>query len=79
GQMTKIVSSFVGVVPADNPRLAVGVVVFDPKAATYGGAVAGPVFKEVSAYALQALGVPPSGSEPDLFPIEWGTPDDEDE
>ena len=79
GQMTKIVSSFVGVVPADAPRLAVGVVVFDPKAATYGGAVAGPVFKEVAAYALQALGVPPSGSEPKLFPSTWGTPDDEDE
>ena len=76
GQMNKIVSSFVGVVPADAPRLAVGVVIYDPKAAIYGGAVAGPVFKEVAAYGLQALGVPPSGSEPQLLPNEWGKPDD---
>lgn len=79
GQMTKIVSSFIGVVPADNPRLAVGVVVFDPSNATYGGVVAGPVFKEVAAYALQALGVPPSGSEPQLFPMDWGKSAAEDE
>jgi len=77
GQMTKIVSSFIGVVPADNPRLAVGVVLYDPKAAIYGGAVAGPVFKDVAAYALQALGVAPSGSEPKLFPTEWGQPEGE--
>ena len=78
GKMTKIVSSFVGVVPADNPRLAIGVVVYDPKAASYGGVVAGPVFKDVAAYALQALGVPPSGSEPKLFPMEWGTSKEKD-
>lgn len=79
GQMTKIVSSFVGVVPADAPRLAVGVVLYDPKAAIYGGAVAGPVFKEVAAYGLQALGVPPSGSEAKLLPNEWGKPDDDED
>lgn len=73
GQMNKIVSSFVGVVPADAPRLAVGVVLYDPKAAIYGGAVAGPVFKEVAAYGLQALGVPPSGSAAKLRPTTWGT------
>lgn len=77
GQMTKIVSSFIGVVPADKPRLAVGVVLYEPQAASYGGVVAGPVFKDVAAYALQALGVPPSGSEPELFPVTWGKSDDD--
>lgn len=78
GGMSKIVSSFVGVVPADKPRLAIGVVVFDPKAATYGGVVAGPVFKDVAAYALQALGVPPSQKAAKHYPTTWGTQESEE-
>ncbi|OGW33177.1 MAG: hypothetical protein A2X59_10640, partial [Nitrospirae bacterium GWC2_42_7] len=41
----RFVSSFVGFVPADNPKFAMIVVIFEPKGQNYGGVVAGPVFK----------------------------------
>jgi cell division protein FtsI (penicillin-binding protein 3) len=55
---TKYVSSFVGFVPADNPRIAVIVVIYEPKGMTYGGVVAGPVFKDIANQALSYLNVP---------------------
>jgi len=54
----KFVSSFVGFIPADNPRIALIVVIHDPKGAHYGGVVAAPVFKEISNEALSYLQVP---------------------
>jgi cell division protein FtsI/penicillin-binding protein 2 len=54
----KYVSSFVGFVPADDPRLAMIVVVFEPKGAIYGGVVAAPVFKDIADQALSYLDVP---------------------
>lgn len=41
-------ASFAGYFPADNPKYSMIVVVNRPQGAYYGGAVAGPVFKEVS-------------------------------
>lgn len=54
----KYVSSFVGFIPAENPRIALIVVIHDPKGAHYGGVVAGPVFKAISDEALAYLNVP---------------------
>jgi cell division protein FtsI/penicillin-binding protein 2 len=54
----KFVSSFVGFVPADNPRLAMIIVVYEPKGAIYGGAVAAPVFRDIATQALSYLDVP---------------------
>ena len=54
----KYVSSFVGFVPADKPRLAMIVVVYEPRGAIYGGVVAAPVFREVATQALSYLEVP---------------------
>ncbi|MEM9068317.1 MAG: penicillin-binding protein [Myxococcota bacterium] len=51
-------ASFVGFVPADNPRLVISVVVDEPIIAHYGGIVAGPVFRRVGEGALRHLGVP---------------------
>lgn len=58
----KYVSSFVGVVPADRPRIVVLVMVDEPKGEIYGGLVAAPVFKEIAWAALSDLGVPPERS-----------------
>lgn len=55
---TKYVSSFVGFVPADDPRFAVIVVVYEPKGIRYGGLVAGPVFRNIADQALSYLDVP---------------------
>ncbi|TKB53733.1 peptidoglycan D,D-transpeptidase FtsI family protein [Ferrimonas aestuarii] len=54
------VTSFAGVAPAENPRLAIAVVINDPKGESYsGGSVAAPVFAKVMANALQLLNVAP--------------------
>ncbi len=46
------VSSFVGFVPADNPRYVIYVSLDDPRGLYWGGYTAGPVFKEVAKRAL---------------------------
>ena len=59
---TLFVGSFVGFVPADNPRLAMIVVIDEPHGESWGGTVAAPVFKRVGEQVLNYLGV--SSSEP---------------
>ena len=54
----RYVSSFVGFVPADNPRFAMIVVVYEPKGQVYGGLVAGPVFKRIADQSLSYMNVP---------------------
>jgi cell division protein FtsI (penicillin-binding protein 3) len=54
----KYVSSFVGFVPADNPKLAMIIVVYEPKGEIYGGIVAGPVFRKTASEALSYMSVP---------------------
>ena len=61
----KFVSSFVGFVPADNPRLAMIVVVYEPKGEIYGGVVAAPVFQEIANQALSYLNIPREDSSDD--------------
>ncbi len=55
-------ASFIGIAPADVPRLAVSVTLQDPKGVHYGGMLGGPVFKDVMSFALKSLGVPPTGT-----------------
>ncbi len=54
----KYVSSFVGFVPADNPKIAMIIVIYEPKGQIYGGLVAAPVFKRIAENALSYLNVP---------------------
>ncbi|HEX8171093.1 MAG TPA: penicillin-binding transpeptidase domain-containing protein [Thermoanaerobaculia bacterium] len=56
----RFVGSFAGYVPADRPRVAILVVVDEPRGEYYGGAVAAPVFREIAEGTLRYLGVPPS-------------------
>lgn len=56
----RYVGSFAGYVPADRPRLAILVVIDEPKPEHYGGAVAAPAFREIAEGALRYLGVQPS-------------------
>ncbi|HEY6140624.1 MAG TPA: penicillin-binding transpeptidase domain-containing protein [Thermoanaerobaculia bacterium] len=58
--MDRVVASFAGYVPADRPRLAILIVVDEPKGTQYGGTIAAPAFKEIAEPALRYLGVPPS-------------------
>jgi cell division protein FtsI (penicillin-binding protein 3) len=53
-------SSFAGLIPASNPKLAMVVVIDDPKAGDYyGGLVAAPVFSQVMTGAMRLLNVAP--------------------
>jgi cell division protein FtsI/penicillin-binding protein 2 len=55
----RFIASFLGIVPVTAPRLAVLVVLDDPRGVYYGGAVAAPVFREIASQALWYLRVPP--------------------
>ena len=55
---TLFVASFVGYVPAENPRLAVLVILDEPQTQSWGGVVAAPVFRRVVERVLPYLGVP---------------------
>ncbi len=55
---TQFVGSFVGFVPAENPRLAMIVVIDEPQGEAWGGTVAAPVFRRVGEQVLNYLGVP---------------------
>ncbi len=54
----KYISSFVGFVPADDPKLALIVVVYEPKGKAYGGVVAAPVFKKIIEHTFAYMNVP---------------------
>lgn len=54
----KVLSSFLGYAPANNPKIVVYVVIDEPVYATGGGAAAGPVFKEIVSSVLPYMGVP---------------------
>jgi cell division protein FtsI (penicillin-binding protein 3)/stage V sporulation protein D (sporulation-specific penicillin-binding protein) len=55
----KYVATFVGMVPANNPRLVILVTVDEPQLAIFGGVVAAPAFSQIAAFDLQYLEVPP--------------------
>jgi cell division protein FtsI (penicillin-binding protein 3) len=59
----KYVASFVGLVPAKRPKLAVLVMVDEPKGQIFGGVVAAPIFRDIARFALQYLEVPPDVAE----------------
>jgi cell division protein FtsI (penicillin-binding protein 3) len=56
----KVIASFMGFLPADEPRAAILVVVDEPKNSPYGGTAATPVFKRIAEELMQYTGTPPS-------------------
>jgi cell division protein FtsI/penicillin-binding protein 2 len=57
---TDYVASFVGFLPADNPRVEVLVVVDSPhRGGIFGGLVAAPAFKDIATFLTQRLPIPP--------------------
>jgi cell division protein FtsI (penicillin-binding protein 3) len=64
GYSNKRVGSFVGFVPANNPRLVALVLVDEPEANVYGGVVAAPVFRNIAQGALRLMAVAPQKAEP---------------
>lgn len=64
---SKFNSVFIGLVPADNPVLAITIIIDESKGAIYGGVVAAPIFREIAAQSLRVLGYyPPTPNAPVL-------------
>lgn len=62
-------STFVGFVPAKDPRLLVLVVVYDPQGRVYyGGYTAGPIFAKIMSGSLRLLGILPDDVSADTAP-----------
>ena len=53
----KYFSSFIGFLPAENPKLCIGVFVDEPHNGHYGGVVAGPTFKVIAEKSANYLGL----------------------
>jgi cell division protein FtsI (penicillin-binding protein 3) len=65
------VASFIGMAPADAPKLVVAVVLDQPKNGHFGGQVAAPVFSQLMAFALAQAKVPPTGTKTPRIPLQW--------
>jgi cell division protein FtsI (penicillin-binding protein 3) len=55
----RFIASFIGMVPAGDPKLVVEVVVDDPQGAIYGGSVAAPAFQKIVGWAVPHFGINP--------------------
>lgn len=71
-----VVASFCGFAPADDPEIAVIVMIDEPQTAIrYGGTLAAPVAQKIFADALPYLGVEPDYTEEELAAQERTVPD----
>ena len=59
-QKNAYIASFAGYFPAENPRVAIIVILDEPQTSIYGGVVAAPLFAEVARFAGQHYRIPPS-------------------
>ena len=57
---SEFVASFIGMVPANNPKLVVAIVVDQPHGDSYGGSVAGPAFQKIVGWAVPYFGINPN-------------------
>ena len=61
------ISSFIGFLPADDPKVVVMVAIDTPRGQHYGGVVAGPAFAHIARVALKSLGWRPPSTESQLI------------
>lgn len=59
----KYIGSFLGLAPAEDPRIAILVKIEEPTPIYWGGTVAGPVFSRVAQESMWKLGISPSHPE----------------
>lgn len=63
-----VVSTVAGIVPAESPKLAVAVVLYNPKVGTLSSDSAAPLFSEAVTQAVRSLAIPASTTPADLYP-----------
>ena len=71
GRLTSIVCDWSGIIPADNPRFVVTVVIKDPQKGGFGGLTAGPLFARIGEFLMQKYEVPASEPRTDAIPVDW--------
>jgi cell division protein FtsI (penicillin-binding protein 3) len=59
----RFIASFVGMVPADSPRLVILVMVDEPASQHLGAYVAAPAFAKIADFSLKCLGIGPSTAD----------------
>ena len=78
GYGDKRLASFLGFLPADEPRLAILVAIDEPEGDVFGGSVAAPAWSAIAAEALRQIGVAPDSAREEIaFASVAQTPDDE--
>lgn len=70
GRLSSIISDYSAIIPADNPRFVVTVVLKDPQS-VFGGLTAGPVTAEIGEFLMQKYEVPASSPRTDAIPVTW--------
>src|SRR5699024_74936 len=72
GEYDGITASFIGVAPADDPKLAVSMILHSPKSGEWAGDIAAPAVSPVTGTSLHHLGVAThDGSDVDLCPTTY--------
>lgn len=71
GRYDGVTAGFVGMAPANNPKLIVLVSIDRPQTGTYGGEVAAPTFSKIMGYALAHEKIPPNKSKKLTYPIKY--------
>jgi cell division protein FtsI/penicillin-binding protein 2 len=56
---SEYIASFIGMVPASDPKLVVAVMVDEPQGSIYGGSVAAPAFQKIVGWAVPHFGISP--------------------
>lgn len=70
---TRLVGSFMGFVPVEEPRLAILVLLDEPQTVGWGGVVAAPVFRRIAEQTLTYLEVPPSRKKGLAVKASWSS------
>lgn len=70
GTLSSIIADFAGIIPAENPRFVITVVMQDPDG-SYGGTTSGKLFAKIGEFLMQKYDVPNSPARTDAIPVEW--------
>ena len=65
------ITSFIGFLPASDPRVVIAAIL-DRPTTVYGGIAAAPLFQQVARYAIERLGIAPGKAvppPPHAFPV----------
>ena len=73
GNLSGIISDWVGILPADDPHFVVTVALKNPHSSdgVFGSMTAGPIFAQIGEFLMQKYQVPASPPRTDAIPVTW--------